>query len=93
MEALRGAEVARQLLARRLNVGTSIALLGRDDGDIAILCECGRDDCTAELTLTSTAYRNIRRQGSWFVIADGHHRLVTDRVIQRNDSFTIVEAR
>ena len=91
MEALRS-EVARQSLVRRLNEGTSIALLGHDDGDIAILCECGRDDCTAELTLSSTAYRNIRRQGTWFVIAKGHDRLETDRVVQRNDSFTLVEA-
>ena len=92
MEALRGIEVARQSLVRRLNEGTSVALLGRDDGDIAILCECGRDDCTAELTLSSTVYRNIRRQGSWFVIADGHERLETDRVVHRVDSFTLVEA-
>lgn len=92
MEALRDTEIARQSSVRRLNEGTSIALLGNDDGDIAILCECGRDDCTSELTLSSTAYRNIRRQGSWFVIADGHERLETDRVVQRNHSFTLVEA-
>ena len=91
MEALRSPEAARQSLVRRLNEHASIARLGRDDGDIAILCECGRDTCTAELTLGSGAYRNIRRQGSWFVIADGHERPDTNRVVLRKDSFTIVE--
>ena len=92
MEALRGSEAARQSSMRRLNEQTSIARLGSDDGNIAILCECGRDACTAEITLSSGAYRNIRRQGGWLVIADGHERLETHRVVLRKDCFTIVEA-
>jgi hypothetical protein len=74
-----------------MNVGTAIALLGRDNGDVAILCECGREDCITKVTLSSTVYRNIRRQGAWFVIVDGHERIETDKVVQRNDAFTLVE--
>ena len=91
MEAPPRPETARQTLIRRMNVGTAITLLGRDTEDAAILCECGRDDCTTEVTLSSMIYRRIRRHGNWFVIVDGHERIETDKVVQRNDAFTIVE--
>jgi hypothetical protein len=83
----------RQSFVRRLNQSASVASLGRDSQDIAILCECGRDDCETEVMLSGRAYRNIRRQGSWSVIVDGHELPEIDRVVQRRKAFTIVEMR
>ena len=76
---------------REVNEQVSVALLGAETDVMTVLCECGSDDCGAEVTLPREAYRSIRLKGNLFVVRIGHEP-VSARVISRNHAFAIVDA-
>jgi hypothetical protein len=59
---------------------------------LSVACECDNHHCAAELTVSKTAYRNVRRQARWFLVLDGHERPDAHRVVRMDDAFVIVEA-
>jgi hypothetical protein len=75
---------------RELNEQLSVALLGAETEVMTVLCECGSDDCSAEMTLQREAYRRIRLKGTLFVVRNGHEDEAA-RVISRTDAFAIVD--
>ena len=77
--------------ARRSNEQTSAALIGLRAEVVDLLCECGRRDCNVTLKVGYTAYRNIRLQGEWFVVANGHSG-DDETVVHRDPEFLIVTA-
>lgn len=85
-------ELERQRRARWENEQRASSLLGTEAASVNVACECGHDDCAAELTVSRTAYRNLRRQAGWFLVQDGHERPDTHRVVRMDDTFVIVEA-
>lgn len=76
---------------RDVNEQVSVALLGAETDVMTVLCECGSDDCGAEVTLPREAYRSIRLKGTLFVVRTGHEH-TSARVISRNGAFAIVDA-
>ena len=90
--AARPSESAQQQAhLRGVNENTA-ASLDHAAREVTILCECGRSECSTELTLNSEFYRGIRRQRSWFIVADGHEAAEIDRIRERRGRFTIVES-
>lgn len=85
-------ELERQRRARWENEQRASSLLGTEAASVNVACECGHDDCAAELTVSRTAYRSLRRQAGWFLVQDGHERPDTHRVVRMDDTFVIVEA-
>ena len=75
---------------REVNELVSMALLGAETHVMSVLCECGNDDCGAEVTLPREAFRSIRLKGL-FVVRIGHEP-ASARVISRNHAFVIVDA-
>jgi hypothetical protein len=75
---------------REANEEISVTLLGADTEVMSVLCECGCDDCDAEMSLPRDAYRNIRIKGNLFVVRIGHEP-ASARVISRNHAFAIVD--
>ena len=84
--------VERQRRARWENERRASSLLGSDHASLSVACECDNHHCAAELTVSKTAYRNVRRQARWFLVLDGHARPDTHRVVRMDDAFVIVEA-
>jgi len=82
----------RQRQARWENERRASSLLGSGHASLSVACECDHDDCAAEVTVSKTAYRNVRRQARWFLVLDGHERPDAHRVIRMDDAFVIVEA-
>ena len=87
-----GLGLERQRRARWENEQRASSLLGTVTASLNVACECGQDDCAAELTVSRTAYRNVRRQARWFLVLDGHEQPDTHRVVRMDDAFVIVEA-
>ena len=82
----------RQRQARWKNEQRAASLLGSETPSLSVACECGQDGCASELTVSRTAYRNVRRRTRWFLVLDGHERPDTHRVVRMDDTFVIVEA-
>jgi hypothetical protein len=55
------------------------------------LCECGDDDCTAPVSMTIAEYEEVRNQPTHFAIANGHEVIDVERVIEKNERFSVVE--
>jgi hypothetical protein len=77
--------------SREANERISVALLGTETDVMTVRCECGSDDCDAEMTLQREAYRNIRLKRTFFVVRTGHEQ-TSARVIARNGAFAIVDS-
>lgn len=54
-------------------------------------CECGLDDCTAKIRLTTQEYERVRSNPLHFAIVPGHEIAGVERVIATNDRFFTVE--
>ena len=76
---------------REANEQVLVAIVGAETDVMTVLCECGSDDCDAEMTLQREAYRRIRLKGSLLVVRKGHEGEAA-RVISRTDAFAIVHA-
>jgi hypothetical protein len=91
--AIAGAAVAsRQDFVRDVNDNLATALPYRDGDELAVLCECGRRDCSEWITMTRDLFGRVRRQPGWYVVLDGH-RDDLDRVRLRSGTLAIVESR
>jgi hypothetical protein len=55
------------------------------------LCECGDDDCTAPVSMTLAEYEEVRSEPTHFAIANGHEVVDVERVVEKNDRFSVVE--
>jgi hypothetical protein len=55
------------------------------------LCECGDDDCTAPVSMTIAEYEEVRSEPIHFAIANGHEVVDVERVVEKNDRFSVVE--
>ena len=91
--AIAGAAVAlRQDFVRDVNDNLARGLPYQDGDEIAVLCECGRRDCSEWVTLTSHLFRLVRRRPGWYIVRDGHGGDVVP-VRARRGAFAIVESR
>ena len=54
------------------------------------VCECSRTDCTEMIELMLDEYERVRAHGDRFVIAPGHEDREIERVVERNQRFSVV---
>lgn len=55
------------------------------------VCECGRPDCDARLSVPVEAYERVRAHGRRFVVAIGHERPEVEKVIDQGNGFLVIE--
>jgi hypothetical protein len=72
--------VKNQILFREVNERVR-ETLGRDEGLLDFVCECGNEDCIDRVTLDVREYERVRSNASLFLIAAGHERLHLERVV------------
>ena len=66
--------------------------LGDSAGDeLEIICECGRPQCNAALTITIRDYDDIHRERDRFVVAPGHENPSLEGIVTRTDAYVVVD--
>ena len=54
-------------------------------------CECGRADCTEQVTMTLSEYSAVRAAPTRFAVVPGHELPDVERVVDRHSSYVTVE--
>ena len=54
-------------------------------------CECAAPECHEHVDLRKADYYSIRSDSRWFLVLSGHELLDVERVVERNESWTMVE--
>jgi len=62
-------------------------------GEMELLCECSRMDCTATLSLTAADYERIRSSPTQFPIAIGHDFPEIENVVEASDGYAVVQKK
>jgi len=57
---------------------------------MAVVCECGRLDCTEQITLEIPMYEHVRSDPTHFVLLPGHEEPDVETIIEEHDGFNIV---
>ncbi len=85
-------DVARSGIFREVNERIAqIAGSWEWDDKQGFLCECVQGGCTRTLLLSQTQYEDVRAGPARFFTIPGHERSEQDRVLERHDSFVVVE--
>jgi hypothetical protein len=89
----RQARVARnEALFREVNERIQEVQASIGGGDRTdFLCECGREDCTAAISLTLVEYEEVRSDPTHFVVVPGHEVIDLERVVRQTEHFSIIE--
>jgi hypothetical protein len=57
---------------------------------MAVICECGKLECSEQIELDVPTYEHVRADPTHFVVLPGHELLDVETVIERHDAFNIV---
>jgi hypothetical protein len=57
---------------------------------IAVVCECGNLECSAQIEIGMPAYERIRSDPTFFVVLPGHAIEDVEEVIERQDAYDVV---
>ena len=61
------------------------------DGDLEVLCECGRDGCRGVIPLTVAEYDRVHGETDRFVVLPGHETLEIENIVERTDRYVVVD--
>ena len=82
--------VKNQILFREVNERVR-ETLGREEGPLDFVCECGNEDCIDRVTLDVREYERVRSNVTLFLIATGHERLDVERVVDQGDGYLLIQ--
>jgi hypothetical protein len=78
-----------EALAREVN--ERIELLAKsENGQIEVLCECGDENCTAQLPVSLPEYERVREDATLFLVVPGHEAPDVEEVVGSFDLFDVV---
>ena len=72
------------------NIAQLATGLGRD-ARYDFICECSSTGCFEKLSLKLDEYENVRSNGAWFLLRDGHQDLQIELVVQTYPEYVVVE--
>ena len=78
-----------EALFREVNERVKDARAPDEDEQIVFICECGDEDCTAEVSLTLREYEAVRSDPLHFVVAHGHANPSIEEVVERTDRYEV----
>src|SRR4051812_24999049 len=56
-----------------------------------IICECCNEACLAPIEITLDQYEQVRRFPTRFLLLPGHEEPATERVVEQQNSYAVVE--
>ena len=60
-------------------------------GELAIVCECARTECTEHLDVTRAEWQRVNGSDGQFFVRPGHEER-GERVVEADERFLVVEA-
>jgi hypothetical protein len=57
---------------------------------MTVVCECGRLECTEQITLDIPAYEHVRSDPTFFVLLPGHEEPDVETVVEEHGHFNVV---
>ena len=57
---------------------------------VSIVCECGRIDCVDRISMTLTAYEEVRREPTTFAVVPGHEIPDVESVVAEGEGYVVV---
>jgi hypothetical protein len=81
----------REVNERIEDLSSDLSDYSVQEGSIDVVCECSRDRCTELLEVTRRQYEAVRSDLRRFIIVPGHEHTDTERVVERNSAFFVVE--
>ena len=82
----------REVNERIHDVGQGLQVLP-DDGQLDFRCECGRPECDLFVHLLASDYQRVRADNDRFVVVPGHEDPEIERVVERSQSYVVVDKR
>ena len=64
---------------------------GAADGVLEVICECGRDPCSAVITVTVSEYHRVHSQKDRFVVVPGHQIEKIERIVDDRETYLVVD--
>jgi hypothetical protein len=58
---------------------------------LRVVCECSDDTCTETIDLAPQVYSVVRENVLQFILIPGHEDLSIERIVERTDSYVVVE--
>lgn len=58
-----------------------------------VVCECGDAECLDQITITATAYNDVRADAALFIVVPGHADAQVEAVVDNNDDYEVVRKR
>ena len=80
-----------QALFREVNERLLELTEGFHDGSMQFVCECSNEDCTLTVSMNHDEYESVRARSTFFVVSTGHEILEIEKVIDRQNGWTIVQ--
>jgi hypothetical protein len=79
-----------EVLFREVNERVQEIEGGSASDTILVVCECGRANCTAEITLTRDEYTELRSDPVTFAVLPGHVEPSVEYVVTEKDGYVVV---
>lgn len=57
---------------------------------MAVVCECGRLECTEQIELDVSTYERVRSDPTQFVVLTGHEIPDVDQIVEQHAGFNII---
>ena len=89
MAGWRERDADKQVRARRINEWIEHE---STDGTGSLRCECRDPHCESVLMVTRQEYEAVRAFATRFVVAPNHENPETERIVEENDRFAVVES-
>lgn len=65
-------------------------LVWDDDAQISFKCECSDENCEQRIPLELSAYKDIHKDRSAFIVKPGHQVEAIEEVINKNANYSVV---
>jgi hypothetical protein len=66
---------------------------GPGDAVVELVCECGDENCTQALRLTTRDYEAVRSGEAQFIVAPHHEQTEVEDVVAEHDGWSMVRKR
>ncbi len=78
-----------EALFRAVNERVKEARAPEEGEQIGFICECGDENCTADISLTLAEYERVRSDPLQFVVAHGHANPLIEEVVEHTARYDV----